>query len=190
VDAAGPALGNDSADIGALSCATSATPDVLASSQVCGGPNGPCDLFVVDTGLAPNAAVGTSYGQPGCPDQYLAEADLVASGAAESAIFITGSWSLAVPPLNCANYAVTLTVWGYDGAAWSLYDRVKFQGQPPAPGGPPGCQTVVASSLQNEGGGDGSTVWAGRFTKLRVAIVATDCGRLLPVLLTAAVVPG
>jgi hypothetical protein len=107
------------------------------------------------------------------------------SGLANLDVSVTAWWSIlvtTVPASICQGYAATLTVWGYDGATWSLFDQLTFYGatQTDSNGGP-ACNPVLSSSLRDEQGTPFSNLPAGTFTKFRAAVVASDCGRLLPV---------
>jgi hypothetical protein len=191
-DAAGPALAAGASGIGAITCATEATPVLTFASpgwaMACG--TSPDCGFTPDTGLrgAMDGLVGTSYGQPSCPDQFLIEAGL--EGQKQRSVVATGGWSIGaydVSPNVCAGYAATMTLWGFDGS-WSQFDQVVYEGQfmtlaGSADGGTtttPDCVTSVVSAQQGEGNA-ATPVPTDRFTKFRVAIVATSCGRLLPI---------
>jgi hypothetical protein len=180
-DAAGPAPVTPVAQLGGLACATDATPDAtIPSSSI---------PFGIDTGVdfagQPAAYfVGTNYGQPACPDQFLMEMDLSATNAAGSAVFLTGRWSSLIPPTPCG-YGITLTIWGYDGATWARFDQLTYQGQSePLNDGGTACHEVV-TSRQIQTNLRGTWIPAGTFTTARVAAVASDCGQKLAVNLTA-----
>ncbi len=174
-DALGPPLVTPSAQLGGMACATDATPDAVPSLS-----------FQLDTGgnfvgQNPGYEIGGNYGQPSCPDQFLAEFDLVASSYARRNVFIVGGWSVLTPVVPCG-YSATMTVWGFDGSStWFKFDQITFQGQ--SLGGLDGgtfCQPVATSrEIQTDLGG--TVIAAGTFARARVAVVASDCGHKLPI---------
>jgi hypothetical protein len=200
-DAAGPALAAGASGASAITCATEATPALTFASPgwaTSCGTSSACG-FQPDTGLQGATAghVGTAYGQPSCPDQFLVEAGL--EGQQQRSVVVTGGWSIgdyAVSADVCAGYAATMTFWGFDGS-WSQFDQVVYQGQASTSlssglGGSttmaPDCVPFVVSAQQGEGN-ETVPVPTDRFTKFRVAIVATSCGRLLPIDLVVTSLP-
>jgi len=170
IDEAGSALAMP-AQIGALTCATEALPDVTTQS---GG-------FQVDTGAIfvgqpPEYSVGAAYGQPSCPDQFLVEADLTTRGEVKA----LGTWSVVLPGDHCG-YRATMTVFGDDGTGWARFDQITSVGEPFTKNdGSPGCNGKVTSRLIASDL-DVSTIPANRFVRARVAVVATECDQKVPI---------
>ena len=170
IDAAGPPVAAP-AQIGALTCATDAVPDVITPSGV----------FQVDTGAIfvtqpAEYSVGAAYGQPSCPDQFLVEADLTTRGVVKA----WGSWSVVLPGDHCG-YHATMTVFGDDGTGWARFDQITYLGVPfTNTDGTPGCNGKVTSRLLASDL-DVSTIPANRFLRARVAVVATECDQKIPI---------
>jgi hypothetical protein len=188
VGVVGPVLDAGSSGLGAISCATEAVPDeeLKGSTWATDCVSGIACGFQFDTGGgAPGGAnLLTRYGQPACPDQYLVEAGL--DGLAGRTVGIVGGWSLVdatslVSPRQCQGFQAIMTLFGYDGT-WTQFDQVVYAGEVSQDSsGQIECVSTAASSEQGEAGNVVAPVPTGRFTKFRAALVATDCGRLLPI---------
>jgi hypothetical protein len=184
VDGAAPALiMTDSTQVGSISCATLAVPDVVTASG----------SYEVDTGAAfvgqpPQYFVGPMYGQSQCPDQFLAEIDLSPTNAAGQDVFMNGLWSVILPGAPCG-YQSTMTVWGLDETGWTRFDQINFLGQPwTDANGKPFCQAdVVKRAIPTSLGG--TSIPPNRFTKARIAAVATDCDHKIPVSINVQALP-
>jgi hypothetical protein len=188
VAVAGAALDAGTAGIGAISCATEAVPDedLPGSTWATDCPAGPgfaCGFqFDTEGGALGGPKLLARYGQPACPDQYVVEAGL--DGLSGYSINIQGGWSFLdattlVSPLACAGYQASLTLFGYD-ETWTQFEQIEYAGQVSYDSnGEIECVPTAVSSTRGQGNGV-TQVPTDRFTKFRAALVATDCGRLLP----------
>jgi hypothetical protein len=129
--------------------------------------------FDVDTGLSPLVTrFGSMYGSASCPGQFLVEVDLTAPALNNGAFVVVGQWTDALISSSCPPLQATMDVYGQaaDSSSWELYDRVTYANARPGECNP----TSVSHSDASQDGLEGTTVPAGTFEVLRVAISATE----------------
>jgi hypothetical protein len=148
---------------------TTATPDESVSAP-----------FEFDTGLPPST-VGSSYGTPACPDQFLVDIDLTQSGFAGQSVFVAGRWSAALPATPCDEQATMTVFVTADGTNWKTHDIVPYVGQMEGSV----CHAVAQSHTdQNSVGLGGTIIPASGFLRARVAVSASEGGSLVPALVS------
>ena len=151
-----------------LSCATAATPDLKVGAQ-----------FSVDTGVAPSATGGASYGQRACPGAFLVEVDL---GRAQprTDFFVSGGWSATLPGQPCDETS-TMSVFALEGDHWKVWDVIAYRGQ--TEGALCHAQAVSHTNMSSAGLGGALIAAESAVQTVRVAVEATQDGSKVPIYL-------
>ncbi len=172
--------GTCSPGVGMFASSTVVTPPLTACVPATSTPDSSFSAaFDVDTSVTPPAGGASGYGQANCTNQFLVDVDLTQSTFQGHELFVSGGWSTTLPATPCNEQAIMTVFVTTDGTTWTTFDTVVYQGVLQGSICNPQAQSHTNSGSAGLGGTNVPSNQG--FTHARVAVIATQAGARVPV---------